>query len=101
MWPALIGAPLAALAQQSILLALVTPSCSRQSTSTLHAVSALALLLVLAATAAAIAEWQRRHGPGDGRRRLLAAVAAWTGALSALASLAMWMPVWVLSPCIN
>jgi cytochrome c-type biogenesis protein CcmH/NrfG len=101
IWPALIGAPLAALAQQSILLALATPSCSRQSTSALHAVSVVVLLLVAAASALAVGEWQRRHGPGDGRRRLLAAVAAWTGGLSALASLAMWVPVWVISPCIN
>jgi hypothetical protein len=112
-WPALLIAPLVVLAQQSISLALATPSCHQQTTVALNVVAAAALLLVLLLTALAATGWQAHRLPGDRplheaecddtralrRRRFVAALGTATGLLSALVSLAMWFPVWALSPC--
>jgi hypothetical protein len=112
VWPALLLAPLLALAQQSIVYSLVTPACNRQTVFELHAVSAVSLIAVLVMTTLAATAWLRAraavrsaHASGDGelaslaRRRFVARVATAVGSLSVLASAAMWWPVWVLSPC--
>jgi hypothetical protein len=112
-WPALLLAPLLVLAQQSVSLALATPSCRQQATLALHAVAGGTLLLVVVLTALAASGWQAHRLPGDPapgrperddtralrRRRFVAALAVAVGALCALLSLAMWFPVWTLSPC--
>ena len=51
-------APLVALSQLSISYALVSPSCASQDRSSLHAVAAVSLLLVLAMTALAWRDWR-------------------------------------------
>ena len=113
-WPALLLAPLVVLAQQSITYALVTPSCAQQSRTALHAVAAVALVLVLAMTAMA---WRAWHGaaaraPNDeravtfadgvgasARPRFVELVAVNVGAISSLVCAALWLPIWMLSPC--
>ena len=119
-WPALLLAPLITLGQLSIAYALVSPACASQDRSSLHAVAAVSLLLVLAMTALAWRDW-RGPGPAPGadarrptplpavtrsesadageRPHFVAQVAVLVGALSALVSVALWLPVWVLSPC--
>ena len=121
-WPALLLAPLIALGELSIAYALVSPSCASQDRSSLHAVAAVSLFLVLAMTALAWRDW-RRHGAtqrdGAGspqtpavptvtradsgeaseRPHFIAQIAVVVGSLSALVSIALWLPVWVLSPC--
>ena len=121
-WPALLLAPLIALGELSIAYSLVSPSCASQDRTGLHAVAAVSLLLVLAMTVLAWRDW-RSHGtmarPGADSREFLAIptvtradsgevaerphfiaqMAVVVGALSTLVSIALWLPVWVLSPC--
>ena len=108
-WLALVLAPSIALAVQSILYALVTPSCATQSRMWLHGSAAVALFLAVALAAAAFSDWTMHHAQpgsadsdeGDPRsaRRFLAIVATAVASLSSLVILAMWFGLWVLSPC--
>ena len=107
-WPALLLAPLLALAEQSIVYSLATPTCQHQREAWLHGVPLLFLAVTLALTALAWAEARRLRGGGtphlDADRRalrgyFLACVGAGLGALSSLVILAVWVPQWVLSPC--
>jgi hypothetical protein len=109
-WLALLVAPSLALACQSAMYALVTPSCSMQTRVVIHVVAFGALALAALFTLMALAQWRRAslatpHGPdSDGADRrtsrgFLAAVAAAVGTISCLVIFAMWITVWVLSPC--
>jgi hypothetical protein len=80
-WPALVLAPTIALANLSIVYALVTPSCAGQTHTALHAVAAISVLAVLALTALAWQAWRRvLRGAGlgrpEGRPRLRSVTAA-------------------------
>lgn len=119
-WPALLLAPLIALGQLSIAYALVGPACARRDPVALHVVSIVALALVVVLTLLAWRGWQRvaqakttvdaaavpagpvtlADGSGASQRpRFVALVAVLVGALSALVCAALWLPIWVLSPC--
>jgi len=121
-WPALLLAPLIALSELSIAYALVSPSCASQDRTSLHAVAAVSVFLALALTVLAWREWHGDDLPrapaADARQglaaptvtradsadaaerpRFVAQIAVVVGALSALVSIALWLPVWVLSPC--
>ncbi|HSC65664.1 MAG TPA: hypothetical protein VLD35_18640 [Caldimonas sp.] len=121
-WPALLLAPLIALGQLSIAYALVSPSCASQDRSSLHAVAAASVLLVLAMTVFAWRDWWRpdatpaadadpRRAPtvptvtradsGDAQERphFVAQIAVVVGALSTLVAITLWLPIWILSPC--
>lgn len=114
-WPALLLAPMIALAQQSICLSLVKHACHQQTTAALHAVSAGSLVLILAATLLALSEWRSTHQrtdhpPGEAQRadtapkrlaHFIAATGMLVGTLSALVALFMWLPIWVLGPCMS
>jgi hypothetical protein len=110
IWLALLVAPSLALACQSVLFAMVTPSCAMQSRVGLHMVAAAALALAGVFTILAHHEWRvlrtgsSRTPDSDSAepamaRRFLATVATAVGGLSSLAIVAMWIAVWVLSPC--
>lgn len=110
IWLALLAAPSLALAAQSAMYALVTPSCSLQTRVLVHAVALGALILAAAFTLLARLEWAgRAHGMTQGPdsdlsdpnsvRRFLAIVATAVGGISCLVILTMWIGVWVLSPC--
>ena len=92
---ALIVAPLLALADQSIALAMVSASCARGGTLALHAVHLAFLAATIAAAFFALARW-RAATP----HKFLAGIAVASAALSSLAIAAMWIPVWLISPCI-
>jgi hypothetical protein len=114
-WPALLLAPLVALTQLSIAYSLVTPACAHQNHGTLHVVAALSLLLVIIMTALAWREWRGHAGSTAGsgavpvssadgvgasqRPHFVALIGVLVGALSALVSIALWLPIWFLSPC--
>ncbi|QGZ39549.1 hypothetical protein IP92_01832 [Pseudoduganella flava] len=103
-WPALLVAPSLALGHLSLVYALVTPACTRQTVIMLHAAAAGTLLLCVLLTLPAVANWRRGHaysGADDAaaRQRFTALVAWLSGALSCLVVLAQWLPMWVLSPC--
>ena len=107
---ALLVAPALALAAQSIMFSLVTPSCSIQTRVAIHGVAVLALALAVLFTVMARGEWSRLaldspQGPDHDAaapqnvRRFLAVVATAVGGLSSLLILTMWFAGWVLSPC--
>ena len=114
VWPALLVSPLLALGHLSLAYALVTPSCARQDHATLHALTAVSLLLSLLMTLPAWRIWRRltrsqgagsraAHsdaGHAERRQPFLALVATLVGALSTLVIAAMWLPVWMLPPCL-
>lgn len=110
IWLALLLAPSLALASQTFMYALVTPSCSVQTRVLVHLVAAGALVLAAWFTLLARGEWAARtittmHGPDSDEsapgdvRRFLAIVATAVGGLSCLVIIAMWIGAWVLSPC--
>ena len=110
IWLGLLGAPSLALACQAVLFALVTPSCSVQTRVVMHVVAAGSLGLSLLFTAWSRARWAALAGPedegadsdtGSGRntRAFLARAATAVAALSSLTILAMWLAIWLLSPC--
>ena len=110
IWLALLIAPTLALACQSIMYSLVTPSCSVQTRVLIHAVAFVCLALAALFTLMARGHWRRvalaaPQGPDhDGAdrptsRRFLAVVATAVGGISVLVILMMWFAAWVLSPC--
>jgi hypothetical protein len=110
IWLALLAAPSLALACQSIMYALVTPSCSVQTRLLVHAVALGGLVLAALFTLLARGEWAARavatpEGPDSDKpdagsvRRFLAMVATAVGGLSCLVIITMWIGAWVLSPC--
>jgi hypothetical protein len=107
-WLALVFAPTTALAAQSVMYGLVSPSCSEQARLHLHLAAAVALAIVVVLGVLAFSESSLHRGePGSKSdeggsivpRRLLANVAVAVAALSALVILAMWFTLWVLTPC--
>ena len=117
-WPALLLAPLIALGELSLAYSMVSPACAGQQRGGLHAVAAVSLLVVLAMTALAWRDWrghdtlERRGAVGESgavtradsddaaqRPHFIALMAVIVGALSALVCVALWIPVWLLSPC--
>jgi hypothetical protein len=118
-WPALLLAPVVALVELSIVYAMVTPACASQDRSGLHLAAAICLVVVLALTVMAWQAWRRvrrEPGPalaepplhavtaadGDGatqRPHFVALMAVLVGSLSLLVCGALWLPIWMLSPC--
>ena len=120
-WPALLLAPLVALGELTVVYSMVSPACASQQRGGLHAVAAVSLLVVLAMTALAWRDWrghdtrERRGVSGVAgessavtradsdeaaqRPHFIALMAVIVGALSALVCVALWIPVWLLSPC--
>ena len=106
VWPALLLSPLLALAEQSVVYALSTPSCETQRAEWLHLLPPGFAAVTLAFTALAWIELRRQarepHAdadPAGHRAHFVAQVAVWSSALSTLAIVAMWVPQWWLSPC--
>ena len=108
-WLGLVVAPTVALATQSILYSMVTPSCAAQVRVHMHLVAAVALVIALVLAVVAFSESSLHRGePGspdhDGAhapvpRRFLNDVAAAVAGLSSLVILAMWFALWVNGPC--
>jgi hypothetical protein len=103
-WPAVLLAPVLALADQSVAYALVPWSCSHQSMGWLHAVHATFLVATLATL---VAPWSRL-APGAPptssdeqveRRNFFALVGVLVAVFSALVIVAMWIPQWLIPAC--
>ena len=105
IWIALLVAPVAALADQLVAMSLVSWGCAHQVTWPVHLSHAVCLAITALAAAGA---WGRRRetpvpaGAGEATMQLhfLAGVAMTVAALSAVAIVAMWIPVWMVSACI-
>ena len=106
-WLAMVIAPTVALATQSTLYSMVTPSCSAQARVPLHLTAAIALAVVVVLAVLALGESSLRQSPAashdsdeaGARRRFLGDVATAVAALSALVIVGMWFSIWVLTPC--
>jgi hypothetical protein len=95
LWPALLIAPLAALASISLGYALVTPACDYARPWMLHASTLFFLALTLAMTALA---WTAL---ATARREFLPLVSTWTGAFSSLVIAGQWLAVLLIPPCMH
>jgi hypothetical protein len=93
IWPALLLAPLLALASIGFGYALVPPACSAQGHWMLHALILGCLVLCLGATGLAIASRKRHKDP------FLPLVATWNGAFFSLVIASQWTMQLFLSPC--
>lgn len=106
IWLALIVAPLLALTDQTVAFATVGWACAHQSPALLHASHALFLALATATAVAGGLHWRATGGAtartrdGAGQIHFLAGISMAVAALSALAIAAMWIPTWMISPCI-
>ena len=105
-WPALLLAPVFALADQSVAYSLLEWSCKVQKPAVPHVAHAVFLLLTLATIAMAWPRWHdrpagKREDAGDAitRHSTFAVMAVLVAALCALIIVAMWYPHFVLSPC--
>ena len=108
-WLGLVLSPTIALATQSTLYSMVTPSCSAQLRLQLHLTAAVALAVVVVMAVLAFGESSLHRGEpashdsdeghAHARRRFLATMASAVAALSALVILGMWFALWVLTPC--
>lgn len=105
----LILAPSLALACQSAMFSLVTPSCSVQTRVGIHAVALVVLAIDVLLTVLSWRAWALHRAAAGGRdestsgpletRRFLAASATAVAGLSSLLVVMMWFAAWALSPC--
>lgn len=95
-WPALIGAPLAALAAVTFGYAAVGRACERDAMWIVHFCMALPLALSIAATVSAYLAFSRAT-----TREMLPLIATWNGAFFSLVIAAQWMAVLFLKPCMH
>lgn len=90
-WPALILAPLVALASIGFGYALVTPVCAKGLTWALHALILGSLVLSLAATVFAWTE----------RREFLGLIAVWCGAFFSVVIMMQWLAQFFVTACMS
>jgi hypothetical protein len=92
-WPALILAPLFALAGQLISYALVTPACEHGKAWVLHATFFVFFALCVATTLSA---WATLRAA---RREFLPLASMWSGMFFSAVVLAQWVALFVIAPC--
>jgi len=105
IWFALLAAPALALDDQVIAYAAVGWACSHERIAAVHAIHGFFLVATALGVVPAWNLWSAtRSGSGGetlARRHFLAGIAVAAAALSVLVIAAMWMPTWVIAPCIN
>jgi hypothetical protein len=106
IWLALIVAPILALADLSVSFATVTWACAHQHSLAVHVVHLLFLGVSLACTLVAWSAWRDPARPvaadaATAQTHFLAGVATATGTLSTAAIAAMWIPAWIIAPCLG
>ena len=102
IWPALLLAPMLALADQVIAFAAVGWTCAHERAIVLHAIHALFLVAAAATLVPAWQAWRASRGCADAaaqRQHFLAGLAIASAALSALVIAAMWLTTWFVPPC--
>ena len=94
-WPALLLAPVFALASLALGYALVTPACERTQAWVLHAAVLIFLLLCAASTVGA---WRSLQAA---RREFVPLISAWSGAFSTAVVLLQWTALFIIPPCMH
>ena len=104
-WAAIIGAPVIYLANLSLAYAIAHWVCKTGHVSAFHALSALALLLVVAPLALL---WMAGRSPAGSeaagsteRARFLAPIAVGSTLLYALATILQWVAQLTIAPCMT
>ena len=105
IWVALIVAPLLVLTDQTAAFALVHWGCAHQSTWVVHLSHVVFLAFAAAAAVGAWLRWRETAisastGEAAVQSHFLASVAMMVAVLSAVAIMTMWIPTWIISPCI-
>jgi hypothetical protein len=96
-WPALLIAPLLVLAEQALAYALTPALCAAQRGEWLHALAAAFTL----GSALVTLQAARALRAADPSQRFFARLGTGVGGLSTVVLLALWLPKWVLEPCIG
>jgi len=91
-WPALILAPVFALAAQVISYALVTPACQHGKAWPIHLSFLIFFVLCVATTFAAWASLRTAH------REFIPLAAVWSGIFFSALVLAQWVALFIVSP---
>jgi hypothetical protein len=105
LWTPVLGPPVVSALHLAAGWALVLVACHAGSTLPQHAVSAAALVMTLGTAALAVRNWRRvrdldpHREPTPGRARFLGFLGLLVSAFFTLVVLAMWLPVFLLSPC--
>lgn len=107
IWLGLLAAPTVVLGAQSADYALVQFACRWGTAAPLCVVSALAFAFSAIATIVAFNRWRTAAVPypasydeRPAREACFAFAAMLVGALCTLVQLMMWLPQWLLSPCL-
>jgi hypothetical protein len=106
IWPAMLLAPLLALVDQSVAYSLVGWACRTQHPLVPHLVHLLFLAATLVTLVPPIRQLEGHPvhsvlGHEDDGPDSLAMTAIGIGVISAATIAAMWIPQWVLSPCLG
>jgi hypothetical protein len=106
IWTGALLPPIAALLDLNLSYMLVTQACLTQNVLPLHLVHLVGLVLTITGGLIAWHAWREagRSWPADepgalGSTRFMAAIGVLGSVAFALVALALWVPVWVLSPC--
>lgn len=104
IWPALLLAPVLALADQVVAFAVLGRACAQGQALYVHAVHVVFLVAAAATLPAAWRAWRasrvRRSACGE-RESFLAGLAVGAAALSVLVIAAMSLPTWSIGPCVR
>jgi hypothetical protein len=116
LWPALLGAPTLVLVDLVVRYALVPPACHAQAAGWTHPVAIVFIAVAAGLLVQSTLELRRlgasppgksgddagdaANAPGA-RTLFLARLAAGLAALSLVTLVALWVPAFFLSPCLN
>jgi hypothetical protein len=106
LWFAMLGGPLAAVCDGTILYATVSRACQNESVGVLHFICSVSMLVAAAALIIAYRLWRQTGGgePNDKfgvmhRARFMAMVGMMSATLGILGILMEWYPIFFIGPC--
>ena len=103
-WLALLAAPALVLCDQVITYAAVGWACAHERIAAVHAIHALFLVAAAGTLLPAWRAWAATRVSRSetvARRHFSAGLAIASGVLSVLVIAAMWLPTWVIAPCVE
>jgi hypothetical protein len=103
-WPALLLAPVLALADQVVAFAIVGWACARGEPIIVHVVHVAFFVAAAATLPSAWQAWKtsrKRRAAASERESFLAGLAVGSAALSTLVIAAMSLPTWLIAPCVR
>ncbi len=106
IWIALFVAPVLALIDLAVAFATVGWACAHQAWFSVHGVHLLFLIATAASAIAAANVWRARATTTpdvqvSAQVHFLAGIATASATLSTAAIAAMWIPTWMITPCLS